>query len=144
MDGAGVVVLVVLILVIVAVIAYRVGYQWAQIEFLSHSQMIATKWSMLPMEAPIPRWRRVGGWAAYVFSALLLCLFLALAFRYAQGWGWTFLLAVWALWFAIFLGGIWLAEWCWKPSREARKRLQHEQAEILKALEARASKENST
>jgi hypothetical protein len=40
MDGAGVVVLVVFILVIVAVIAYRVGYLWAQVEFLNQSQMI--------------------------------------------------------------------------------------------------------
>jgi hypothetical protein len=30
--------------------------------------------------------------------------------------------------FGIFMGGIWLAEWCWKPRREA---------------EARASEENS-
>jgi hypothetical protein len=30
------------------------------------------------------------------------------------------LMAAWILWFAIFLGGIWLAEWCWKPSREAQ------------------------
>jgi hypothetical protein len=144
MDGAGVVVLVVFILVIVAVIAYRVGYLWAQVEFLNQSQMIEAKWSMLPMAAPmLPRWRRVAGWVAYVFSALLLCLFLALAYRYAKAWGWT-LMAAWVLWFAIFLGGIWLAEWCWKPSREARERLQHEQAEILKALEGRANKENAT
>ena len=53
-------------------------------------------------------------------------------------------MAAWVLWFAIFLGGIGLAEWCWKPSREARERFQHEQAEILKALEGRANKENST
>ena len=145
MDGAGVVVLVVFILVIVAVIAYRVGYLWAQVEFLNQSQMIEAKWSMLPMKAPmLPRWRRVAGWAAYMFSALLLCLFLALAYWHAHGWGWTYLLAAWILWFAIFLGGIGLAEWCWKPSREARERLQHEQAEILKALEGRANKENST
>ena len=116
MDGAGVVVLVVFILVIVAVIAYRVGHLWAQVEFLNQSQMIEAKWSMLPMEAPmLPRWRRVAGWAAYAFSGLLLCLFLLLAFQYAKGWGWTLLLAVWGLWFAIFLGVIWLAEWCWKP-----------------------------
>lgn len=42
---------------------------------------------------------------AYGFSGLLLCLFLALAYRYAQGWTWSYLLTVWALWFAIFLGG---------------------------------------
>jgi hypothetical protein len=145
MDGTGVVVLVVFILVIVAVIAYRVGYLWAQVEFLNQSQMIEAKWSMLPMKAPmLPRWRRVAGWAAYMFSALLLCLFLALAYRYAKGWGWTFLMAAWGLWFAIFLGGIWLAEWCWKPGRDAHERLQHEAAETLRALKARASKENPT
>jgi hypothetical protein len=121
MDVEGVVVLVVFIVIIVAVIAYRVGYLWAQVEFLSHSQMIEAKWAMLPMETPIPRWRRVAGWAAYMFSALLLCLFLALAYWYAYSWGWTYLMAVWILWFAIFLGGIWLAEWCWKPrAAEAR------------------------
>ena len=120
MDVEGVVVLVVFIVIIVAVIAYRVGYLWAQVEYLSMNQMIATKWSMRPMGAPIPRWRRVAGWAAYMFSALLLCLFLALAYRYARGWGWTYLMAAWILWFAIFLGGIGLAEWCWKPSREAQ------------------------
>jgi hypothetical protein len=130
MDGAGVVVLVVFILVIVAVIAYRVGYLWAQVEFLNQSQMIEAKWSMLPMKAPmLPRWRRVAGWVAYGFSGLLLCLFLLLAFRYAQGWGWTFLMAAWGLWFAIFLGGIGLAEWCWKPAKRPKNG---------------ASKENST
>jgi hypothetical protein len=120
MDGAGVVVLVVFILVIVAVIAYRVGYLWAQVEFLNQSQMIEAKWSMLPMKAPLPRWRRVAGWAAYMFSALLLCLFLALAYRNAKGWGWILLMAAWVLWFAIFLGGIWLAEWCWKPAERPK------------------------
>ena len=119
MDVEGVVVLVLFIVIIVAVIAYRVGYLWAQVEYLNQSQRIG-KWSMRPMEAPIPRWRRVAGWAAYMFSALLLCLFLALAYRYARGWGWTYLMAAWILWFAIFLGVIWLAEWCWKPSREAQ------------------------
>ena len=48
------------------------------------------------------------------------------------------------LWFAIFMGGIWLAGWCGKPYREAQERPQHEQAATLRALEARASKENST
>ena len=80
MDGAGVVVLVVFILIIVAVIAYRVGYMWSQVEFLDPSHRLHAKWRMLPMEAPLPRWRRVAGWVAYVFSALLLCLFLALAY----------------------------------------------------------------
>ena len=73
------------------------------------------------MGAPISRWRRVAGWAAYMFSALLFCLFLALAYRYARGWGWTYLMAAWILWFAIFLGGIWLAEWCWKPRAVERR-----------------------
>ncbi len=120
MDGAGVVVLVVFILVIVAAVAYRVGYLWSQVEFLNRSLMIDAKWRMRPMEAPmLPRWRLVAGWATYTFSALLLCLFLALAYRYASSWGWTYLIAAWLLWFAIFLGVIWVAEWCWKPSREA-------------------------
>jgi len=105
---------------IVAVVAYRVGYLWAQVEFLSHGQMIQAKWRMLPMEARmLPRWRRLAGWAAYLFSALLLCLFLALAYWHAHSWGWAYLMAAWMLWFAVFLGVLWLAEWCWKPSGEA-------------------------
>ncbi len=128
MDVEGVVVLVVFIVIIVAVIAYRVGYLWAQVEFLDQSQKIG-KWSMLPMEAPIPRWRRMAGWAAYMFSALLLCLFLALAYWHAYSWGWTYLMVVWILWFAIFLGGIWVAEWCWKPSREAQTGASEEHPE---------------
>ncbi len=120
MDGAGVVVLVVFILIIVAAIAYRVGYLWAQVEFLNPSHRLEGRWRMLPMEAPLPRWRRVAGWAAYTFSALLLCLFLAIAYWYAFRWGWTHLMAAWILWFSIFLGVLWLAEWCWKPSPEAQ------------------------
>jgi len=73
------------------------------------------------MKSVLPRWRRFAGWAAYVFSGMLLCVFLALAYRYAKGWGWTFLMAAWMVWFATFLGGIGLAEWCWKPDREAQK-----------------------
>lgn len=119
MDGAGAVVLVVFILVIVAAVAYRVGYLWSQVEFLNRSLMIETKWRMRPMEAPmLPRWRRVAGWAAYTVSALLLCLFLVLAYWHAPSWGWTYLIAAWTLWFALFLAVIWVAEWCWKPSRE--------------------------
>jgi hypothetical protein len=72
----------------------------------------------LRMKSELPRWRRVAGWAAYVFSGILLCVFLALAYRYAKGWGWTFLMAAWVVWFAAFLGGIGLAEWCWKLDRE--------------------------
>ena len=121
MDGANLVVLAVFILVIVAAVAYRVGYLWAQVEFLNRSLMIDTKWRMQPMPASsmLPRWRRVVGWVAYTCAALLLCLFLALAYWHAHGWGWTFLIAAWILWFALFLGVLWVAEWCWKPSREA-------------------------
>ena len=96
------------------------------------------------MKSVLPRWRRVADWAAYVFSGLLYCLPLFFAFRYAKGWGWTVLMAAWVLWFAIFMGGIWLAEWCWKPCREAQERLRHEAPETLRALEGRASKEDST
>ena len=76
----------------------------------------------LHMKSVLPRWRRVAGWAAYVFSGMLLGFFLALAYRYAKGWGWTFLMAAWVVWFATFLGGIGLAEWCWKPDRETQQR----------------------
>jgi len=44
MDSAGAAVLVVFILVIVAAAAYRVGYLWAQVEYLNRSLMIETKW----------------------------------------------------------------------------------------------------
>ena len=70
------------------------------------------------MKSVLPRWRRAAGWAAYVFSGMLLCCFVALAYRYARGWGWTFLMTAWVVWFATFLGGIGLAEWCWKPDGE--------------------------
>lgn len=76
----------------------------------------------LHMNSVLPRRRRVAGWAAYVFSGVLLCLFLALAYRYAQGWGWTFLIKAWVVWFATFLGGIGFAEWCWEPDRETQTR----------------------
>src|SRR5258706_13104487 len=69
------------------------------------------------MKLVLPRRRRVAGWAAYVFSGMLFCVFLVLAYRYARVWGWTFLMAAWVVWFATFLGGIGLAEWCWKPHR---------------------------
>jgi hypothetical protein len=55
-----------------------------------------------------------------VSSALSLCLFLVVAYVYAYRWGWTYLTAAWIVWFGIFLGVLWLAEWCWKPSREAQ------------------------
>jgi hypothetical protein len=98
-------------LVAVAVIAYRAGYLRGQAELLHQGQPTDAEWHALRMKSVLPRWRRVAGWAAYVFSGLLLCLFLFLAFQYAQGWGWSFLMAAWGLWFAIFMGGIWLAEW---------------------------------
>jgi hypothetical protein len=103
-------------LVGVAVIAYRVGYLRGQAGLLREGQPTEAEWTARP------RWRRVAGWAAYVFSGLLLCAFLALAYRYAQGRQWTLLMAAWMLWFAIFLAGIWLAEWCWKPDRETQNR----------------------
>ena len=79
-----------------------------------------SEWNARRMKLVLPGWRRVAGWAAYVFSGVLLCVFLALAYRYAKVWGWTFLMATWAVWFATFLGGIGLAEWCWKPDRETQ------------------------
>jgi hypothetical protein len=107
-------------LAVVAVIGYRVGYLRGQAELLERGRLPEAEWNALRMKSELPRWRRVAGWAAYGVSGLLLCLFLALAYRYAQGWVWSYLVAVWGLWFAIFLGAIWLAEWCWKPSREAQ------------------------
>jgi len=109
------VILVLFALVGVAVMAYRAGYWRGQAELLRQEPTEA-EWSVLP------RWRRVAGWAAYVFSGMLLCFFLALAYRYAKGWRWTFLMAAWVVWFATFLGGIGLAEWCWKPDRETQNR----------------------
>ena len=108
-------------LAVVAVIGYRVGYLRGQAELLERGRLTAAEWNVLRMKSVLPRWRRVAGWVAYVFSGLLLCLFLFLAFQYAKGWGWTFLMAAWALWFAIFLGGIGLAEWCWKPQAAERR-----------------------
>jgi hypothetical protein len=115
-------------LVVVAVIAYRAGYLWGQAELVRHGQPTEAEWDALRMTSVLPRWRRVAGWAAYAFSGLLFSLFLFLAFQYAKGWGWALLLAVWGLWFAIFLGVIGLAEWCWKPpsSRESQERRQQE------------------
>ena len=108
------VILVLFALVGVAVMAYRAGYWRGQAELLRQEPAEA-EWSVLL------RWRRVAGGAAYVFSGLLFCLFLFLAYRYAQGGRWTFWVAAWVLWFAIFLGGIWLAEWCLKPTRETQR-----------------------
>jgi hypothetical protein len=94
------------------------------------------------MTTVLPRWRRLTGWAAYGFAGLLNCLFLALAFLYAKRWGWAVSLAAWVLWFAIFVGAIWFAEWCWQPYREAHGRLRQKQTEILRALEGRANEED--
>ena len=116
------VVLALFALVVVAVIAYRAGYLLGQAELLHQGQPTEAEWNALRMTSVLPRWRRVAGWAAYVSSGLLLCLFLFLAFQYAQGWGWTFLMAAWGLWFTIFLGGIGLAEWCWKPRAAERRK----------------------
>jgi hypothetical protein len=116
-------------LVVVAVIAYRAGYLRGQTEVLHRGQPIEAEGNALRMESVLPRWRRVAGWAAYVLSGLLLCLFLFLAFRYAQGWGWALLMAVWGLWFAIFLGVIWLAEWCWKPAERPKNGASKEDSE---------------
>jgi hypothetical protein len=143
MNGTGVVVWTFFALVVVAVVAYRVGYMRGQAELLRQWQPTEAELNALRMKSVLPRWRRGAGWAVYVFSGLLLCVFLALAYRYAKGWGWTSLMAAWVLWFAIFMGGLWLAEWCWKPYREAQERRWHEEAEVRKALEARASKEDA-
>src|SRR3984893_9281003 len=91
----------------------------------------------------LPRSRRVAGWAAYGFAGLLNCLFLGLAFLYAKRWGWAVSLAAWALWFALFIGAIWLGEWCWQPYRAAQARLRQKQTEIRRALEGRANEEDS-
>ena len=116
------VVLALLTLAVVAVIGYRVGYLRGQAELLERGRLTAAEWNARRMKSELPRWRRVAGWAAYGFSGLLLCLFLALAYLYAQGWVWSYLVAVWGLWLAIFLVGIWLAEWCWKPRAAERRR----------------------
>jgi sterol desaturase/sphingolipid hydroxylase (fatty acid hydroxylase superfamily) len=121
--------LALLALVVVAISAYRAGYLWGQAELLRQGQPTEAEWNALRMNSVLPRWRRVAGWVAYGFSGLLLCLFLALAYRYAQGWTWSYLLTVWTLWFAIFLGGIWFAEWCWKPSREGQTGASEEHPE---------------
>lgn len=76
-------------------------------------------------------------------SALLLCLFLLFAYRYGQALGWTLLLVAWVAWFSLFMGVIWLAEWFWTPTQQARERLQ-QQTDILKALEERAEEDNTT
>jgi hypothetical protein len=126
------VVLVLLALVAVAIIAYRAGYLRGQDELLQCTERAER--NALRIVAVLPRWRRVAALAAYGFAGLLTCLFLGLAFLYAKRWGWAVLLAAWALWFALFIGAIWLAEWCWQPYRAAQERLRQERAEVLKRL----------
>jgi hypothetical protein len=131
------VVLVLFALVSVAVMAYRAGYVRGQDELPRQDQ---------PAEAErpvLPRWHRVAGLAAYGLAGLLNCLFLGLAFLYAKRWGWAVSLAAWALWFALFIGAIWLGEWCWQPYRAAQARLRQKQTEILRAPEGRANEEDS-
>ena len=135
-------VLVLLALVVVAVMAYRAGYVRGQDELLQWHGSTAAERDALRMTAVLPRWRRLTGWAAYGFAGLLNCLFLALAFLYAKRWGWAVSLAAWVLWFAIFVGAIWFAEWCWQPYREAHGRLRQNQTEILRALEGCANEED--
>ena len=137
------VVLVLFALVGVAVMAYRAVYLRGQDDLLHWNRSTEVSQDALSMTAALPRWRRLAGLAAYGFAGLLNCLFLGLAFLYAKRWGWAVSLAAWALWFALFIGAIWLAEWCWQPYRAAQERLRHEQAETLKALEGRAKEEDS-
>jgi hypothetical protein len=113
----------------VALVAYRGGYLRGQAELLRQRLPTEAERNALRITSALPRWRQVAGWTAYAFSGLLLCLFLALAYRYAKGWRWTLLMAAWVLWFAIFMGGVWLAEWCWTPYREAQEQLRHEKTE---------------
>jgi hypothetical protein len=131
-------------LVVVAVIAYRAGYLRAEAELLRQRHPTETERNALRVKSVPPRWRRVAGWAAYTGSELLLCLFLFLAFHHARRWGWARSMAAWVLWFALFMGGIWLAEWCWKPYRETQERLRHEQTETLRAIEGSAREKDST
>jgi hypothetical protein len=138
------VVFVLLALVVVAVIAYRVGYVRGQDELLQWHRSSAAERNEPGTAAVPPRWRRLTGWAAYGVAGLLNCLFLSLAFLYAKRWGWAVALAAWVLWFATFVGAIWLGEWCWQPYREARGRLRQQQTEILRALEGRANPEDQT
>jgi hypothetical protein len=138
------VVLVIFALVVVAVIAYRAGYVQGQDELNQWHGSTAAEGEALCMTPVLPRWRRLTGWAAYGFAGLLNCLFLGLGFLYFKRWGWAVALAAWVFWFALFVGVIWLAEWCWRPSREAQARLRQKQIEILRALEGRAKEEDQT
>lgn len=113
-------VLALVALVFVALLAYREGYLRGQAQLLRQRLPTEAERNALRITFVLPRWRRVVGWAAFVFSGLLYCLFLFLAFWYAKAWGWTLLLATWGLWFAIFMGGIWLGLWCWKPTERSK------------------------
>jgi hypothetical protein len=137
MNVSGVVLALLALVVVVAVMAYRAGYLRGQAELLRQRQPTEAERSALPMTSLLPPWRLVGGWAAYVFSVLLYGLFLFLAFRYAKAWGWTVLIVAWILWFALFMGAVWLGEWCWRLYRAAQERLRHEEEETLRALDAR-------
>ena len=132
------------VLVAVAVMAYRAGYLQGQAELLHWDQSTEAERNARRRTFVLRRWRLVAGWAAYGFAGLLLCLFLALAFQYAKRWGWAVLMAAWVLWFALFVGAVWFAGWCWQPYREAQERLQQEQTEALRALEGRADEDDST
>jgi len=138
------VVLALFALVVVAVIAYRAGYLRAEAHLLRQHHPTETERNAPRVKSVLPRGRRVAGWAAYTGSGLLLCLFLFLAFHHAKRWGWAGSMGAWVLWFALFMGGIWLAEWCWKPYRETQERLRHEQTETLRAIEGSAREEDST
>ena len=111
MNAIGMV-LALLAVVVVTVMAYREGYLRGQTELLQGHSTEAQR-NTRRMTFVLPRWRRMAGWAAYGFAGLLLCLFLALAVQYAKRGGWAVLMAAWVLWFSLFMGGIWLAEWCW-------------------------------
>jgi hypothetical protein len=116
-------------LVGVALIAYRAGYLRGQADLLREGPLAEAEWIEMRVTSALPRWRRVTGWVAYMCAVLLLCLFLLTAFRYAHGLGWALLMAVWALWFVIFLAVIGLAEWCWKPSRDTQTGASEEHPE---------------
>ena len=135
-------VFVVFALVAVTVIAYRLGYVRGQDELRPWHGSTAAEGDALRMTPILPRWRHLTGLAAYGFAGLLNCLFLGLGFLYFKRWGWAVTLSAWMFWLALFVGVIWLAEWCWQPSREGQERLRQKQNEILRALEGRAKQED--
>ena len=137
-------ILVLFALIVVAVMAYRAGYLRGQNDVLHWNRSTEASWTAVRMTTVLPRWRHVASWAAYGFAGLLLCLFLTLAFQYAKRWGWTVLMAAWAVWFVLFMGAVWLGEWCWLPYRETQERLRHELTETLRAIEGTAREDDST